>query len=292
MSGHSKWSTIKHKKGAADAKRGQLFTKLTREITVAAREGSDDPDMNFRLRLAIDNAKSQNMPKDTIERAVAKGAGKGADGNALEELTYEADADDMVPAALDLSQRNRSGLRRSKPSPTTAIAPHDADGNETEAVYEDDADDTETEAVYDSGIRSKVTRSGGNLAANGAVSWNFEQKGLVTLEVEGADPEEVALEVMDIGAEDVEIEEDLVSVTFPFNEFARAKTELESLNDVRIENAELAMVPNNTVSLEKSQALQTLRLLDELEELDDVAKVFTNADFPDEVLEEFLAQQG
>ena len=90
MSGHSKWSTIKHKKGAADAKRGQLFTKLTREITVAAREGSDDPDMNFRLRLAIDNAKSQNMPKDTIERAVAKGAGKGADGNALEELTYEA----------------------------------------------------------------------------------------------------------------------------------------------------------------------------------------------------------
>jgi transcriptional/translational regulatory protein YebC/TACO1 len=97
---------------------------------------------------------------------------------------------------------------------------------------------------------------------------------------------------MDIGAEDVEIEEDLISVTFAFNEFARAKTELESLNDVRIENAELAMVPNNTVSLEKSQALQTLRLLDELEELDDVAKVFTNADFPDEVLEEFLAQQG
>ena len=254
MSGHSKWSTIKHKKGAADAKRGQLFTKLTREITVAAREGSDDPDMNFRLRLAIDNAKSQNMPKDTIERAVAKGAGKGADGNALEELTYEAYGPGGTGFIIQTLTDNRNRAA--------------------------------------SGIRSKVTRSGGNLAANGAVSWNFEQKGLVTLEVEGADPEEVALEVMDIGAEDVEIEEDLVSVTFPFNEFARAKTELESLNDVRIENAELAMVPNNTVSLEKSQALQTLRLLDELEELDDVAKVFTNADFPDEVLEEFLAQQG
>lgn len=254
MSGHSKWSTIKHKKGAADAKRGQLFTKLTREITVAAREGSDDPDMNFRLRLAIDNAKSQNMPKDTIERAVAKGSGKGADGNALEELTYEAYGPGGTGFIIQTLTDNRNRAA--------------------------------------SGIRSKVTRSGGNLAANGAVSWNFEQKGLVTLEVDGADPEEVALEVMDIGAEDVDIDEDLVSITFPFNEFARAKTELESLNDVRVENAELAMVPNSTVTLEKSQALQTLRLLDELEELDDVSKVFTNADFPEEVLEEFLAQQG
>ena len=254
MSGHSKWSTIKHKKGAADAKRGQLFTKLTREITVAAREGSDDPDMNFRLRLAIDNAKSQNMPKDTIERAVAKGAGKGADGNALEELTYEAYGPGGTGFIIQTLTDNRNRAA--------------------------------------SGIRSKVTRSGGNLAANGAVSWNFEQKGLVTLEVEGADPEEVALEVMDIGAEDVDIEEDLVSVTFPFNEFARAKTELEAFNQVRVENAELAMVPNSTITLEKSQALQTLRLLDELEELDDVSKVFTNADFPEEVLEEFLAQQG
>ena len=254
MSGHSKWSTIKHKKGAADAKRGQLFTKLTREITVAAREGSDDPDMNFRLRLAIDNAKSQNMPKDTIERAVAKGAGKGADGNALEELTYEAYGPGGTGFIIQTLTDNRNRAA--------------------------------------SGIRSKLTRSGGNLAANGAVSWNFEQKGLVTLEVEGADPEEVALEVMDIGAEDVDIEEDLVSITFPFNEFARAKTELESLSEVRVENAELAMIPNSTIPLEKSQALQTLRLLDELEELDDVSKVFTNADFPEEVLEEFLAQQG
>lgn len=254
MSGHSKWSTIKHKKGAADAKRGQLFTKLTREITVAAREGAPDPDMNFRLRLAIDNAKAQNMPKDTIERAVAKGSGQGADGNVLEELTYEAYGPGGTGYIIQTLTDNRNRAT--------------------------------------SGIRSKITRGGGNLAANGAVSWNFEQKGLVTLEVEGADPEEIALEVMDIGAEDVDIEDDLISITFPFNEFARAKNELEAFDNVRVENAELAMIPNNTVELEKSQAVQALRLLDELEELDDVSKVFTNADFPDEVLEEFLANQS
>ncbi len=254
MSGHSKWSTIKHKKGAADAKRGQLFTKLSREITVAAREGSPDPEMNFRLRLAVDNAKAQNMPKDTIERAIAKGSGKSADGSALEELVYEAYGPGGTGFIIQTLTDNRNRAA--------------------------------------SGIRSKVTRSGGNLAANGAVSWNFEQKGFVTLEVDGADPEEIALEVMDIGAEDVDIEEDLVSITFSFSEFARAKNELEALDNVRVESAELAMIPNSTVELEKSQAVQTLRLLDELEDLDDVSKVFTNADFPEEVLEEFLAQQS
>ena len=254
MSGHSKWSTIKHKKGAADAKRGQLFTKLTREITVAAREGAPDPEMNFRLRLAVDNAKAQNMPKDTIERAIAKGSGKGADGTALEELVYEAYGPGGTGFIIQTLTDNRNRAT--------------------------------------SGIRSKITRSGGNLAANGAVSWNFEQKGLVTLEVEDADPEEIALEVMDIGAEDIDIEDDFISITFPFSEFARAKNELESLSNVRVENAELAMIPNSTVDLEKSQAVQILRLLDELEDLDDVSKVFTNADFSEEVLEEFLAQQS
>ena len=254
MSGHSKWSTIKHKKGAADAKRGQLFTKLSREITVAAREGAPDPETNFRLRLAVDNAKAQNMPKDTIERAIAKGAGKGADGAALEELVYEAYGPGGTGFIIQTLTDNRNRAA--------------------------------------SGIRSKVTRGGGNLAANGAVSWNFEQKGLVTLEVEGADPEEIALEVMDIGAEDVDVDQYLVSITFPFSEFARAKNELEALENVRVESAELAMIPNSTVALEKSQAVQTLRLLDELEDLDDVSKVFTNANFPDEVLEEFLAQHS
>ncbi len=254
MSGHSKWSTIKHKKGVTDARRSQLFTKLTREITVAAREGAPDPEMNFRLRLAIDNAKAQNMPKDTIERAVAKGSGKGADGSDLEELTYEAYAPGGTGIIIQLVTDNRN---RST-----------------------------------SAIRSKVTRSGGNLAANGAVSWNFEQKGLINLEVEGIDPDEVALEVMEFGAEDVDVEEASVSVTVPFGEFARAKEELEKMGSVRIEQAELAMIPNTTVELNKSQAMQTLRLLDELEALDDVSKVFSNADFPDEALEEYVAQQS
>ena len=249
MSGHSKWSTIKHKKGAADARRGQLFTKLSREITVAAREGSDDPDMNFRLRLAIDNAKSQNMPKDTIERAVAKGAGKSADGSSLEELTYEG----YGPGGAGIIIQTVTDNRRRATSE----------------------------------IRSKMTRGGGNLAANGAVSWNFEQKGLVTLEVDGGDPEEVALSVMDIGAEDVDVDGETISVTFPFDQFAKAKGELETQESVRIDQAELAMIPNSTVDMERQQAVQTLRLLDELESLDDVTKVFTNADFPDEVLAEY-----
>ena len=235
MSGHSKWSTIKHKKGVADARRGQLFTKLTREITVAAREGSPDPEMNFRLRLAIDNAKAQNMPKDTIERAVAKGAGKGADGAELEELTYEAYAPGGTGIIIQTVTDNRN---RST-----------------------------------SEIRSKITRSGGNLAANGAVSWNYEQKGLINIKVNGIDPDEVALEVMELGAEDVDVEENTVSVTVPFGNFARAKGELENMQSVEIEQAELAMIPNSTVELEKTQALQTLRLLDELEALDDVSKV-------------------
>ncbi len=252
MSGHSKWSTIKHKKGAADARRGQLFTKLSREITVAAREGSPDPEMNFRLRLAMDNAKAQNMPKDTIERAVAKGSGRGADGADLEELTYEAYAPGGTGIIIQTLTDNRN---RST-----------------------------------SEIRSRVTRSGGNLASNGAVSWNFEQKGLINLRVGEGDPEEVALEVMDIGAEDVDIQDETVSVTFAFDQFARAKGELEEMAHIEIEQAELAMIPSSTVALDKSQAMQTLRLLDALEALDDVAKVFSNADFPDEALEEYAAQ--
>lgn len=252
MSGHSKWSTIKHKKGVADARRGQLFTKLTREIMVAAREGSDDPDMNFRLRLAMDNAKSQNMPKDTIERAVAKGAGKLSDGNALEELTYEG----YGPGGAGIIIQTVTDNRRRATSE----------------------------------IRSKMTRSGGNLAANGAVSWNFETKGLVTLEVADGDPEEVALSVMDIGAEDVDIDGSTISVTFPFDQFARAKGELEGQGNLKVEAAELAMIPNSVVDMDRSSATQTLRLLDELESLDDVTKVYTNADFPDEVLAAYADQ--
>ena len=245
MSGHSKWSTIKHKKGVADARRGQLFTKLAREIMVAAREGGGEPDTNFRLRLAIDTAKSQNMPKDNIERAVNKGAGIG-DGasDALEEITYEA----YAPGGAGLLIKTLT--------------------------------DNKNRTASD--IRARVTRSGGNLASSGAVSWNFESMGLISMEVSEGDPEDVALEAVDAGAEDVDVVNHTVELTVPFIGFGPLRATVEQMDGVQIERAEIAMMPNSTVPLDRSTAMQTLRLLDALEELDDVQKVFSNADFPDE----------
>ena len=252
MSGHSKWSTIKHKKGVADARRGQLFTKLAREIMVAAREGGGEPDTNFRLRLAIDTAKSQNMPKDNIERAVNKGAGIG-DGasDALEEITYEA----YAPGGAGLLIKTLT--------------------------------DNKNRTASD--IRARVTRSGGNLASSGAVSWNFESMGLISMEVSEGDPEDVALEAVDAGAEDVDVVNHTVELTVPFIGFGPLRATVEQMDGVQIERAEIAMMPNSTVPLDRSTAMQTLRLLDALEELDDVQKVFSNADFPDEVLEAYAA---
>ena len=252
MSGHSKWSTIKHKKGVADARRGQLFTKLAREIMVAAREGGGEPDTNFRLRLAIDTAKSQNMPKDNIERAVNKGAGIG-DGasDTLEEITYEA----YAPGGAGLLIKTLT--------------------------------DNKNRTASD--IRARVTRSGGNLASSGAVSWNFESMGLISMEVSEGDPEDVALEAVDAGAEDVDVVNHTVELTVPFIGFGPLRATVEQMDGVQIERAEIAMMPNSTVPLDRSTAMQTLRLLDALEELDDVQKVFSNADFPDEVLEEYAA---
>ncbi len=252
MSGHSKWSTIKHKKGMADARRGQLFTKLAREIMVAAREGGGDPDTNFRLRLAIDTAKSQNMPKDNIERAVNKGAGtRDGSADALEEITYEAYAPGgaglLIQAVTDNKNRTASA------------------------------------------IRSRVTRNGGSLASSGAVSWNFETKGLISVEVADGEPEEVALEAVDAGAEDVDVMERTVEVTVSFSGLGQLRAAVEQLEGVQIERAEIALIPNSTVPLERSTAIQTLRLLDALEELDDVQKVFSNADFPDEALEAYAS---
>ena len=251
MSGHSKWSTIKHKKGAADAKRGQLFTKLSREIMVAAREGDSNPEMNFRLRLAIDNAKSLNMPKDNIDRAVARGAGTGGDAGILEQISYEAygpgGAGIIVEALTD--NKNRTAAE----------------------------------------VRAQITRAGGNLAGAGAVSWNFENKGLITVEVTNGDPDDVALEIVDAGAEDVEVEGTIVQVTAPYESFADVKSDVEALPGINVESGELALVPTTLVPLDDKGAMQTLRLLDALEELDDVSKVYSNGDFPSKVLEKYAS---
>ena len=248
MSGHSKWSTIKHKKAATDARRGQLFTKLAREIIVAARGGAD-PETNFRLRLAIQSAKGANMPNDNIDRAVAKGSGAGDDGAELEEVTYEGYGPGgtaiLVQALTD--NRNRTA----------------------------------------SDIRSTFSRAGGNLAESGAVSWGFSNSGVILVEASEADPEEVALEAVDMGAEDFDIEGPSIEFKAAFTDFEPLKASLEAMDGVEVLSAELAMVPGTLVELDETKAKQALRLLDTLEELDDVQKVFSNADFPDEVMAEY-----
>ena len=248
MSGHSKWNTIKHKKAATDARRGQVFTKLAREIIVAARDGAD-PETNFRLRLAIQSAKGANMPNDNIDRAVAKGSGAGDDSAELEEVTYEGYGPGgtaiMVQALTD--NRNRTA----------------------------------------SDIRSTFARAGGNLAESGAVSWGFQNSGVIVVEASEVDPEDIALEAVDQGAEDFDIDGSSIEFKAAFTDFEPLKAALEAMDGVEVVSAELAMVPSTLVELDETKARQALRLLDTLEELDDVQKVFSNADFPDEVLAEY-----
>ncbi len=248
MSGHSKWSTIKHKKAATDARRGQIFTKLAREIIVASRGGSD-PETNFRLRLSIHSAKGANMPNDNIDRAIAKGSGTGDDSAELEEVTYEGYGPGgtaiMVQALTD--NRNRTA----------------------------------------SDIRSTFSRGGGNLAESGAVSWGFSNSGVILVEASEVDPEEIALDAVDKGAEDFDIEGTSIEFKAGFTDFEPLKAALEAMDGVEVVSAELAMVPSTLVELNEAKARQTLRLLDTLEELDDVQKVFSNAEFPDEVMAEY-----
>ncbi len=252
MSGHSKWSTIKHKKGAADARRGVLFTKLSREIIVAARNGGADPDMKFRLRLAVQNAKTANMPNDNIDRAIAKGAGTGDGADDLLEISYEG------------------------------YAPGGA------AIIVQALTDNRNRTVAD--VRSRFTKSGGNLAEAGAVSWGFESKGTVIAEItDDSDPEDIALEAIDSGAEDFEVMENTIEFTSEPTALDGLRSWLEDQESVNISLAELSLVPKSMTDLSESHAKQTLRLLDSLEELDDVQKVFSNANFTDEILAEFSA---
>ena len=249
MSGHSKWSSIKHKKAATDAKRGQLFTKLAREVSMAAREGGGDADMNSRLRLAVQRAKDNNMPNANIDRAIQRGTG-GSDGEALAEVTYEG----YGPGG-------------------TAVLVEAVTDNRNRTVAE---------------IRNAFTNGGGNMADAGAVAWQFEMRGVITIDASTADIDEVQLAAIEAGALDVSADEEQVEVI----------TERESLEIVRralsesginVEQAELAQLPKTTLELDTSATLKTLRLLEKLDELDDVARVFSNADFPEEALEALAA---
>jgi len=248
MSGHSKWATIRRKKAANDAKRGQLFTKLGRAITIAARDGGGDQETNFKLRLAIQKARDNNMPLGNIERAIQRGAG-GGDGVVYEEIIYEGYGPGGVAMLIQSTTDNR---RRT--------------------VAE---------------VRSTLTRAGGSLGATGCVAWQFDQKGVIVLDAKGRDPEELALLAIDAGAEDVDYDEEQVEVRTDLATFQAVQDALEG--DVPIVSAELSMVPKIVLGLADTEALRSMRLMEQLEELDDVQTVFTNLDISDELIAQMAA---
>ncbi len=251
MSGHSKWSSIKHQKAVTDARRGQLFTKLTKEIIVAAREGGGDPDMNFRLRMAVQKAKGSNMPADNIERAIKRGSGDGSGQDRMEEIVYEGYAPGGTAILLHTltDNRNRTG----------------------------------------SDVRSTFTKAGGNLAEVGAVAWQFQQKGVIVAEAEPEAADDLALAAIDAGADDFESIDSTLHVYSPLESLDEIRKTLAELG-ATVKSYEISMVPNNTIPLDESTAMRTLRLMDQLEELDDIQRVYTNADFPDEALERYRSE--
>ncbi len=245
MAGHSKWKQIKHAKAVTDQRRGKLFTKLAREIIVAANQGGGDVDANFRLRMAIQRAKDANMPNDNIDRAIKRGSGEAGDGVQMIEAVYEAYGPGGVAIMLETLTDNRN------------------------------------RTVSD--VRTTLTRAGGNLAESGSVSWQFEKKGVVTIEASENEAEEFALVAIDAGADDFEADDSTLQVFSEPGSLESIRSALES-SDASISSSEVSMVPSHTVALDTRSAGQILRLLDQLEELDDVQKIYSNADFPDEVL--------
>jgi YebC/PmpR family DNA-binding regulatory protein len=247
MSGHSKWANIKHRKGIADAKKGALYTKMAREIGVAVKAGGANPDANYRLRLAIDKAKSSNMPTVNIERAIKRASGEDS-ADQLAEVTYEG----YGPGGV-------------------ALMLHAVTDNKNRTVSQ---------------IRATLTRAGGNLGESGCVSWNFESKGIITLQTDPIKAEEIMLQAIDVGAEDVSVDGGYVEIYTIPEELEKVRRALTD-KSVKIDTAELSMKPKATVSLDHKTALQALRLLDTLEDMEDVQKVYANADFPEDALEEY-----
>jgi YebC/PmpR family DNA-binding regulatory protein len=247
VSGHSKWSSIKHKKGAADAKRGKLFSKLSRAIIVAAREGGPDPAANLALQNAIEKARSFSMPKDNIDRAVARGAGTDADADAYETVIYEGYGPSGVAVLVEALTDNRN---------RTA-----------------------------SEVRHIFTKNDGNLGATGAVAWLFERKGLVLVGADGIDEDELTLAAAEGGAEDVERDESTFRVLAEPEDVTGVRSALESAG-FAIESAGVTMLPKTTVEVEdEGDAKKIVRLVDALEDLDDVQDVYANFDIPERVLE-------
>ncbi len=244
MAGHSKWKQIKRQKGVSDARRGALFTKLTREIMVAARNGGGDPSTNFRLRLAIGKARENNMPMDNIDRAIRKATGE-AGAKDLEELVYEGRGPGGVAMIIETMTDNRN------------------------------------RTVAD--LRAALVRGGGSLGESGSSAWMFAQKGIVTLEANGLDADEVLLAAADAGADDLRAGEGSLEVVTPPDQLEAVRSALEAAG-YPVTGAELVMEPTQSVDVDHDTALRLLRLLDKLEDLDDVQKVYANAEFPESAL--------
>jgi YebC/PmpR family DNA-binding regulatory protein len=244
MSGHSKWSTIKRKKGALDAKRGKKFTKIIKEIIIAAKEGGPDPESNARLRLAIQNAKGANMPKDNIERAIKKAT--GSDAESFVETTFEGYAHGGIAVFIECLTDNN---------------------NRTVAA-----------------VRAAFNKHGGNLGTNGSLSFLFERKGIFTIKSEGLSLEDFELEMIDAGAEDFEVDGDMVTVTCAMEDFGNLNRKLAEL-EVEPEEAGLKRIPNDTKKLDIDSAKKVMRFVDALEDDDDIQFVYHNLEMTDELAE-------
>jgi YebC/PmpR family DNA-binding regulatory protein len=244
MSGHSKWSTIKRKKAAEDAKRGRIFTRVAREITVAARQGGGDPDTNPALRLAMDKARAANMPKDNVERAIKRGTGE-LEGGQLEEVCYEGYAPHGVALLVKCLTDNRNRTL--------------------------------------SEVRRVFNRSGGNLAEAGAVAWMFDTKGYIAVTPDDMDTDDIFMMAVDAGADDVEIGSDLVEVYTEPSDLHWVRESL-ARQGLTIEDAELSQVPKTLMTLGEKETLQLMNMIEHLEELDDVQQVYSNLDISEEIL--------
>jgi YebC/PmpR family DNA-binding regulatory protein len=246
MSGHSKWSTIKRQKGANDAKRGALFTKLGKEISIAARAGGGDLDANYRLRLVVDKARGANMPAENIKRAIERATG-GDKTIEFEEITYEGYGPGGVALLVETATDNK---------------------NRTAAE-----------------VRSIFSKAGGQLAGQGSVAWQFEQRGVISVEGGSGDPDDIALAAIDAGAVDVDTEADPIEIATEPGELLSVQTTLESAG-VKIDSAELAMVAKTPIEVEVDKARSNLKLIEALEDSDDVQRVTANFELPDEIIAE------
>jgi len=245
MSGHSHWATIRRKKGAADAKRGQVFTRLAREIAMAAREGGGDPSSNVGLELAIERAKAQNMPKDNIERAIKRGTGEDREGGVLEQVYYEGYANHGIALMIEVVTDNRN-----------------------RAVAE---------------IRHALTRNGGNMAEAGSVGWQFNRAAYFSFPAQGVDQNKVFELAVEAGADDVTFDKNTIEIIGPVDSF-KAILDSLSAAEITPEEAGLRMMPKNEIELDADKTVQVMRTIETLEELDDVQAVYSNLTITDEAI--------